>query len=580
MISQLNRNSFFLFHPAVHRKPVATRNPFSVSLKVGNFRGSEATRVPSFSPVSSIRSRRRVSRVVRTEAQNVLFDYLHSTRGYTFLDAEFVSKNSPRFVEGLASKIDGENDDDDVARSLRKFLRYNPINEFEPFFESLGISPSELPLVLPPGMIFLADDCVLLENFHALCNYGIPRNRMGKIYKEAKEIFGYASGLLLSKFRAYENLGLSRSTVIKLAVCCPSLLVGDINCEFVSVLDWLKKLGIENDWIVNYLSCSRTYNWKRMLDAVQFLHKVGYSEEQMHNLFKENPKILLEGFEKEQYLFFGRSLKLGVKMNVIYSYFIEYPHILSSKCAKNLLGVVDFLYVIGMGTDDITHILSKHMHLLSSHPLKGPKTVCKELKVEKANLCEIIKDDPLKLISLGSKLEQKSAERLSGHDPRKYLEKTTFLLKLGYTENSEEMAKALKMFRGRGDQLQERFDCLVEAGLDYNSVIEMVKRTPMILNQKRIVIGKKIDFLRNVLGYPLECLVGYPSYFCHDLEKISERFSMYAWLKERNAVNPTVTLSTIVSANDKRFVKYFVNVHPEGPTIWKGLKRLSNKNKN
>ncbi|PNX83223.1 hypothetical protein L195_g039263, partial [Trifolium pratense] len=32
------------------------------------------------------------------------------------------------------------------------------------------------------------------------------------------------------------------------------------------------------------------------------------------------------------------------------------------------------------------------------------------------------------------------------------------------------MEEATKMFKGRGDQLHERFDCLVEAGFDYNSV--------------------------------------------------------------------------------------------------------------
>ncbi|RDY10399.1 Transcription termination factor MTEF18, mitochondrial, partial [Mucuna pruriens] len=559
MISQLNLNGLFVSHPAMLPKRVSpqTQTPCLVSRCFG-----------AFSPLSSSK---RVSRVVRTDVQHALMDYLHSTRGYTFSDAEYVSKNSPRFVESLASIID-DNHKHDVPRSLRKFLRYNPINEFEPFFESLGIGPSELHLLLPRGIIFLADDYLLLENFHALCNYGVPRNRMGKFYKEAKEIFGYASGLLPLKLQGYENLGLGKSTVVKLVVCCPLLLVGDVNCEFVAVLGWLKRIGIESDWMVNYLSCSRTYSWKRMLDTMQFLHKVGYSEEQMHNLFRENPKLLLEGFGRKLYLFFGLLLKLGVEMGVIYSYIVEYHCILSNKCAKNLLRVIGFLCAIGMGKDDIAHILSKYMHLLSTRSLKGYKTVCKELKVGKADLCQILKDDPLKLISLASKQEQKGDGKVYSHDPRNYLEKTTFLLKLGYTENSEEMAKALKMFRGRGDQLQERFDCLVEAGLDYNSVIEMIKRAPMILNQKKDVIKRKIDFLRNVLGYPLECLVGFPTYFCHDLEKIVERLSMYAWLKERNAVNPSLALSTIVASNDKRFVKYFVNVHPQGPAVWKGLK--------
>ncbi|KAK7300431.1 hypothetical protein RJT34_11275 [Clitoria ternatea] len=578
MISRQNLNGFVLFHLPKLPKPLSPQTPSLLSFKVRSFRASETTPVPLFPPSS--RSSSRVSRVLRTQVQNILMDYLHSTRGYTFLDAEYISKNSPRFAESLVSKID--DDKIDVERALRKFLRYDPINEFEPFFESLGIGTSELPLVLPHGMIFLDDDSVLLENFHVLCNYGVPRNMMGRIYMEAKEVFGYASGLLSLKLQSYENLGLSRSMVVKLVVCCPLLLVGDddVDCQFVGVLDWLKRIGIENGWIVNYLSCSRTYSWRRMLDTMEFLHRMGYSEEQMYNLFKENPKLLLEGFGKNLYLLVGRLLKLGFEMNLICSYFVEHPSIMSNKRARNLLRVVGFLCIIGMGKDDIAHILSKHIHLLSMHSLKGHKTVCKELKVGKDDLCRIILHDPVKLISLASKQEQKSNEQLSSHDPLKYFEKTTFLLKLGYAENSEEMEKALKAFRGRGDQLQERFDCLVEAGLDYNSVIEMIKRTPVILNQNKSVIKKKIDFLRNVLDYPVECLVGFPSYFCHDLKKIIERLSMYAWLKERNAVNPKLTLSTIVSSNNKRFVKYFVNVHPQGPTVWKSLKMLSNEDRN
>jgi len=580
MISLFISNGFFLSHGAMPPKPLPTKTPSFISLKVRCFRASEPNPVTDFPPPSSVllpRSIKRVSRLLRTELQRALMDYLHFTRGYTFSDAEYISKNSPRFVESLVSMID---DKDDVPRSLRKFFRYNPINEFEPFFESLGIGPSELHLFLPHDMIFLADDQVLLHNFHVLCNYGVPRNRMGRFYKEAKEIFGYAGGLLESKLQGYENLGLSRSTVVKLVVCCPLLLVGDVNCELVAVLEWLKRIGIESDSMVNYLSCSRTYSWKRMLDTLQFLHKVGYSEERIHNLFRGNPKLFLEGIGKKVYLFFGRLVKIGVEINVIYSYFVEYPNILSYKCAKNMLKVIGFLCAIGMGKDGIAHIFSKHVHLLSTCSLKGHKTVCQELKVGKADLYQIIKDDPLKLISFSSKQQQKSDGKVDSHDPRNYLEKRTFLLKLGYTENSEEMARALRMFRGRGDQLQERFDCLVEAGLDYNSAIEMIKRAPMILSQNKTVIKRKIDFLKNVLDYPLECLVGFPTYFCHDLDKIVERLSMYAWLKERNAINPMLTLSTIVASNDKRFEKYFVNVHPQGPAVWKSLKRLSIKDKN
>ncbi|KAL9287432.1 hypothetical protein AtEden1_Chr4g0296201 [Arabidopsis thaliana] len=77
-----------------------------------------------------------VSRASRNQAQEALFDYLHYTRSFTFTDAEHISKNSPCFMSTLLSKID--DNQKDVSKGLTKFLRYNPINEFEPFFREFG----------------------------------------------------------------------------------------------------------------------------------------------------------------------------------------------------------------------------------------------------------------------------------------------------------------------------------------------------------------------------------------------------------------------------------------------------------
>lgn len=74
----------------------------------------------------------RVSRAMKNEAQKALFDYLHHTRTLSFVDAEHISHNSPRFISSLLSKVDTRKED--ISQSLTKFLRYNPINEFEPFF--------------------------------------------------------------------------------------------------------------------------------------------------------------------------------------------------------------------------------------------------------------------------------------------------------------------------------------------------------------------------------------------------------------------------------------------------------------
>lgn len=516
----------------------------------------------------------KVSRLARTEAQRVLFDYLSSTRSLSLTDAEHISKNSPHFVENILSKIN--TDKDDVTRSLTRFLRYNPINEFEPFLESLGLDPSELDSLLPQHLMFLCDDLVMFDNFHVLCHYGIPRSNIGFMFKEAREIFRYDYGVLVLKLKAYENLGLSKCTVIKLVSCCPSLLVGDVDCIFVKVLDRLKILGFKNDWIGGYLSRNITYNWNRMLETMDFLYKVGYSEQQLCSLLKTNPGLLFEGSGRKVYVVFSQLLKLGLKMNEIYYIFVQTPKILTSRCADNLSLAVGFLVDIEMDMQDIAKMVSTHVELMSSSSLKRPRSVCRELKVGRDELRQIIKDEPLKLFHLASKRKVKIAidQEVASLDPtRHHMEKTTFLLKLGYVENSEEMTKALRKFRGRGDQLQERFDCLVAAGLEPNVVKKITKHAPMVLNQSKDVLEKKIEYLKKISGYTIESLVSFPTYLCYDMNRIIHRFTMYAWLRERGAAKPSLTLSTIFASSDARFVKYFVDIHPEGPAMWESIKK-------
>ncbi|KAK8503048.1 hypothetical protein V6N12_011309 [Hibiscus sabdariffa] len=424
--------------------------------------------------------------------------------------------------------------------------------------------------------MFLTDDSVMLDNFCVLRDYGIPRFKMGKMYKEAREIFGYDYGLLASKLRAYENLGLSKPIVIKLVSCCPSLLVGGVNADFAAVLERFKALGMKKDEIGGFISGKGMYDWGRMLDTLNFLEKVSSTEEQLCDLFSTNPALVFQGSGKMVYVLFGRLLKLGLKMNEVDSLFMQNPHILSANSTKNLCKALDFLFDILMQTEDIAHIVCTHMELMGLYSLKSPKAVCRELNVKKDELCQIIKANPLKWFTVASKSEVQCRKQVAWKDLSTYQEKTAFLLRLGYLENSDEMLKALKQFRGRGDQLQERFDCLVNAGLDSDVVKNLIKSSPMVLNLSKDVLEKKIDCLKNWLGYPLESVVAFPAYLCYDMERINQRFSMYAWVRERGAAKATLSLSTILACSDARFVKYFVQVHPEGPAKWKSLKESSN----
>lgn len=171
----------------------------------------------------------------------------------------------------------------------------------------------------------------MFENFHVLCYYGIPRDKIGRLYKEAREIFVYENGVLASKLEPYEILVLRKAIVIKLVTCCPLLLVGGIDCEFVSVVNKLKGLNLGCDWLARYLSVRKTYNWRRILETMELLEKVGFKEKKLSNLLKAYPDLVGETSGNKAYIMFEKFHKVGLQMNEIDKLLIDNSEMLLEK---------------------------------------------------------------------------------------------------------------------------------------------------------------------------------------------------------------------------------------------------------
>ncbi|CAH9111884.1 unnamed protein product [Cuscuta europaea] len=570
MNSQLNHTFSSPFSPFYYSQTLLVVAP----LKVRCFRrssgpapvpGVSVKKLTSKAPIP--RRARNFLKTVRRDAQAALFDYLHCTRGFSYLDSEQISRNAPRFLRYLVSKI--KRDEKDVTGALTRFFRYHPINEFEPFLESLGLSQYAVASLLPDNMMFLTDDTSLLDNYHVLFDYGVPHTKIGKIFKEAGEVFRYGYGVLNMKLRDFENLGLCQSTVINLVICCPNLLLPGKKDEFIVVLDKLKDIGFESDWIVSCLSSKHTYNWSRIHDTMCFLSEISYSNPQMITLVKANPPLLFEG--SRAYLLVTQLVKLGLSRNTIYHWFTENPKILTFNHAKRICRAIKFLREIGMDRENIAGTVSANIQLIGTYPLKYPNFVLKDFKGDRACLSKIIQEDPMNLLRLASDWETKSLWKRT--ELSNSLLKKAFLLSLGYVENSDEMKKVFKLVEGRGGLLQERFDCLVEAGLDRNDVVQMFRRTPKMLNGTKEEILKKIENVKKYSSFGVESIVRFPTFLTYGNYRIKCRLSMYEWAKQRGALSPTLTLSTILASTETRFFKYYVNVHPDGPAMWESLKK-------
>ncbi|KAL6534604.1 hypothetical protein OROGR_013279 [Orobanche gracilis] len=509
---------------------------------------------------------------VRKEAQDALLEYLHSTRSLGFLDAENMSRNTPEFLDRLLRTVNMACGD--VGRSLTRFLRYHPINEFEPFFESIGLHPSDYADFLPRDLMFLNDDQLLLENYYVLCNYGVPRNMIGKIYKEAMEVFRYDYGVLKSKLQKFQDLGLKQSFVVKIIPLSPYLLLGDYSCDLLGFLEKLGNVGIGYNWVHEHLSEGGSCNWKRMLELMCFLDELGLNGEKLGEVVKRHPNFLLESSGRTTCNFVGFLLKFGFTDTLcdLQSVFLQFPPTSVAKFTGNLYRCYKFLVEIKMPAQDIGEIFRSHPLLLGSCELKSLNSLLSMMNCGVNQIRGMVRDDPyvLKKWVLRTRVYRVQ-------EPNKVLKvrtmKTKFLVSLGFLENSNETEKALKVFRGKAMELQERFDCLVDMGLSRENVVDMLKVAPQILNQTKDVIKTKVRFIVKDLGYPVSALVTHPAIVSYTIQRVKLRLLTYKWLKCEGVVHPELKLSTLLSCSEEIFVRSYVNCHPRGLVYWERLKK-------
>ncbi|CAI0402862.1 unnamed protein product [Linum tenue] len=332
-------------------------------------------------------------REARRKGQAALLEYLHSTRSLQFMDADDISRNSPHFLEKILAKIDYS--EKDIGRSITRFLRYHPINEFEPFFESLGLEPNVYSCILPEDMMFLSDDDLLMENYHVLCEYVIPRNKMGKILIEVPEVFRYEHGVLASKFKACEGAGINRSFIAKVIVSSPQFLTGNAIVDFVSLLQVLGKGGISLSWVEEHLPEKMCCPWSQVLSLVNLFVKIGYSEQQLCCLIIQHPDFLFEGDKTLSVI--GFLSKFGTPMNQACSVFFECQVMEVGNFLSNLRQCFVFFTEIDMEPLEIGKIVHSQPLLLSSCALKKTSTLLSRLKCGKVTLCEVILNDPFQI---------------------------------------------------------------------------------------------------------------------------------------------------------------------------------------
>uniref|UniRef100_A0A0E0AIN8 Uncharacterized protein n=1 Tax=Oryza glumipatula TaxID=40148 RepID=A0A0E0AIN8_9ORYZ len=520
----------------------------------------------------------RLRRAAVPAARAAVSEYLHATRCLPSSHADTIAARSPRslhaFLAGLPA-VPSSLRTSAFPSLLRRHLAFHPLNELPFFLESIGLPPTTRS-----DLMFLADHPSLLPAVAALAHFGFPWSRLGLLFPTV--LLHLPPDLITSRLASLEAcLGpLPRAAIIAACLAFPSLLENDLSSSDRLVDDLGKVfgrlgpgLGTSNDIDAFLGVCRRT---RMFYDAGSEVGGIG-------DLVGCNNQRVFLDLEEER---IGKMLKffkgLGMAGEDVGRFLLTNPMVFYLEFGDVVISVPEYLRRVGLAVDEVNAAVEKHPYVVGKNLLQNLPGVLRAMELDHWFL-EKISDggESLRYLSPGFVLEDVSYDveieraflggmiKMKADKRAQHIDgKLEFLKSIGYGEN-EIATKIIAVLHSNRDTLQERFDCLLERGLEYKMLCQIVSVFPKILNQGKKMLNDKLNYMTKELGYSVEYLELFPAFLCFDLEnRVKPRYTMLRWLRENGLLRRTLAPATVLANSEKRFISNLYNVHPAAPKLW------------
>ncbi|KAK6285413.1 hypothetical protein POUND7_011592 [Theobroma cacao] len=509
------------------------------------------------------------------DAQQALTDYLHGTRYVPFVYAEHIAKNSVFSLSGLISDIDFS--PTSFTRNVLKFLRYHPINEFEFFFESIGIDYKEVSGFLPAKKFFFSEDERVLDAACALSGFGFPWNKLGKLYKEEVSIFRISSRELKANLFRIKECGFSNISVIGVCLAFPYVLRGDgeLDGEVGGLLDDLKKVFVEFD----LGSCveANVDAWYEICRKMRVFYDLGFEKGKTGELMGRSKNLFLLYPEQVMVQKVEYFCRFSVRKEDVGLLILQRPEILDFDLETPVISVMGLLKHFGLSTEERNAIAQEYPYVLGRNKMGNLPHMMRALRLHEW-FFNRIRDGNHKLLANyaishpGEDLDddfRDCLERIQfSRTPIHTMSKLSFLHGIGFGENSLTV-KVLAHVHGTSCELQERFDCLLGTGIEFSKLCKMIQMTPKVLNQSPETLEQKVNFLSHEMGVSLDYLNIFPAFLCFNLEyRIKPRYRFHKWLTEKGLCTKNYSIASMVATSEKSFVARLYGIHPDAPKQW------------
>ncbi|KAI3802568.1 hypothetical protein L1987_30705 [Smallanthus sonchifolius] len=502
------------------------------------------------------------------QAQEALTDYLHTVKTVPYTFAENISKNSIVSLSTVISKV--KFSAPGFSKSLQKFLRYHPVNEFELFFESIGIDVSELDSFLPARKFFLSEDRNSFNVACALYGFGVPWNKLGILYKEVKTVFDKEPNEINEIWSKYMEYGFTSSSLVGICLVFPRVLNGDREVD--ELVNDLKRVVIGFDLISDV--DGEVDTWIDLCRKIRLFYNLGCKKHDIFDMIGRSKAILVDYSEvvlSEKIEYFCR---FDVTVDEVISLLLSGLDIFNFELRNQVFCVMGLLRHFGIDEQHLNVITEKYPYVFGKNRLANLPHVMRALSLNqwffdnlKNGGHRLLESYPI--INSNQDYDKDFAESLvriqSSRVPIHTLSKLQFLHSIGFGENGLTI-KVLKHVHGTSSQLNKRFYCLIRNGIEFSKLCKIISLSPKVLNQQMEILEKKLKFLCNEIDSSLDYLDVFPAYLCFDLEKrIKPRYRFHSWLIETGLCETEYSLASIIATSERSFIARIYRIHPAAP---------------
>lgn len=464
------------------------------------------------------------------------------------------------------------------SKSLQRFLRYHPINEFEFFYESIGINYEEINGFLPANKFFLADESRVFNVACALWGVGFPWNKLGKLYKEEISIFDRDLSEINGRLVGFKEYGFDSVMIIGICLAFPFVLSrnGELGSEKIdALLDDLRKVFLDYDLVSSVEG--NVDAWFEVCRKIRIFYDLGCTMGNMGELMGRSKNVFVGHLEEillQKVEFFSR---LDVSKEEIGYLLLSRSDILKFDLETPCISVFGFLKYFGLEENKLRFVMENYPYILGRNKLANLPHVMRSMDLNEWFFNKIKNGDYnlLDRYVIGSPeedLDRSYTDNLirirSTRAHVHTLHKLKVLHGIGFGENKFTV-KVFTHVHGSGSEVQERFDCLLRCGIEFSKLCKMISRSPKILNQHEELIEQKVKYLREDIGVSLQYLDSFPAYLCYNLEKrIKARYKFYMWLTENHLCPREYSLPSIIATCEKSFIANVYRMHPAAPKKW------------